>query len=132
MDYTARIQELENLRSSISTKKINSVDDINQFSGAIGSWKGGESHHGYNELIEETKTKVTSIHSAKPSLLEAIDIRITQLQAKIESQYNNHLYVVNRTYDSEDPLKNRQLKRQALNKLTYLDSTVKSRLSSRI
>lgn len=132
MDYTARIQQLENLRNSISTKTVSSVDDINQFSGEIASWKGGKSQYGYTELIEETKNEVTSIHSAKPSLLEAIDLRITQLQAKIESQYNSYLYVVNRTYDSEDPVKNRQLKRQALNNLTHLDSTVKSRLSSRI
>ncbi|MFA8437462.1 hypothetical protein [Pueribacillus sp. YX66] len=132
MDYTARIQQLETLRSSVSSKQISSLEVVLNFSGEIPSWNGGVSQDGYLDLIQDTKEQVSSIYSAKPSLLDAIDTRITQLKAKIESQYNQHLYVVNRTYDSEDPVRNRQLKRQALNRLTYLDSTVRARLSSRI
>lgn len=132
MDYTARIQQLESLQSSIESKQISSADSVQKFSGEIASWKGGVSQDGYTQLIQDTKEHVSSIYSAKASLLDAIDAQIRRLKELIESQYQSHLYIVNRTYDREDPVRNRQLKRQALNAKTYLDSTVKARLSSRI
>ena len=130
LDYTARIKQLNALKSSINSNQINSTD-VTSFSETIGNWKGGSSQDGFYDLVQDTKSTVTTITDAKSGVLQAIDTRITSLEGQIETQYNNYLGTVTRKYD-DDPAENRRLKRAALNRLSFLDSTVKSRLGRHI
>lgn len=130
LDYTERIQELQNFKSSITGKTISSAEDVESFNSIVNGWEGGISESGYSNLVQKSKKIVQSIYSTKEEVLTAIDNRIAFLESEIESQYNDYTYIISGNYD-DDPTENNKIKREKINGLS-LDSTVRSRLLSRV
>lgn len=130
LDFTERIQKLQDLKSAIVSQTIDSVNDVIGYSENIDNWKDGISQEGYYKVVNETKQLVDEIYATREEVLTAISKRIASLRDNIEAQYNANRYILDAKYD-EDPAENRIKKVKVLSQKN-LDSTVKSRLMARI
>lgn len=129
MDYTARIQELSNLKHSI-TGKVISTGEINGFSSDVSGWEGA-APGGYSSLVAETKEKAQDIYETKEEVVIKIDARIAELETLIEDQYATHNYIPNLDLD-DDPRTNSRKQRSRVYQISNLDSSVRNRLLRRI
>lgn len=129
MDYTARIQELNSLKSSI-TGKVISTGQVDGFSSTVNGWQGS-APDGYQSLVEDTKEQVQDVYETKEIVVEAIETRIAELETMIEDQYAANSGIPNMILD-DDASKNRTKQLARINRISNLDSSVRSRLVSRL
>lgn len=89
MNYVSREKaELEQLRSKLSGKKINSTYSVTRNSGGMDGEKYIEQHKAAKEAFKQFVSKVKSEKSAA---LSALDTKISSLETKLsslKSQYN--------------------------------------------
>lgn len=89
MNYVSREKtELEQLRTKLSGKKINSTYSVTRDSGGMDGEKYVEQHKTTKELFKQFVSKVKS---EKSSALSALDTKINSLETKLSnlnSQYN--------------------------------------------
>jgi len=129
MDYTARIQELSNLKSLIVGKVV-STSDVDGFSSEVSGWEGN-APEGYRSLVEDTKNETQKVYETIDTVVSAIENRITELETLIENQYAANSGIPYMILD-DDSAKNRSKQISKINQISNLDSSVRERLMSRV
>lgn len=124
MNYEQRIQALRSLRSRIASGVIDNT--LSSIDSDIPGWVGGLSKEQYQSYIHTISRDTDEMVSQKQLFENEMDQRIQSIQNQFDNEYSTHTGYFTLRQDV-DPVRNRQIKLQYLNRL-YVDDSVKNKL----